>query len=371
MISQCTSCMDGSGYRSGESTRASAVADAANIRRVAALAIAIDNAMQAVENYRKQRDIARRSLQISKKQQEQLQTVYWPREQEFLAEFGTPEAIESIEVMGRRYGGRLVAAVAGAFATALKEARCGSSRYCTSANSKMMQDLLLARSTTLASARVLGRNIAFAEFQARTDTNFNRRMQAVALGRGLMGQAASLLSSAAGGLANVGNILGGRLSSAIEAFGYAGARSQADMNRVAADSREIGQAAAREAYTPSSAVNPFSGDALRTLNGVGYQSMNTGLWEGGEGNFGQSGFGDASTLGNSNMFDAGAPTTNESMDDADVGDDDLVRTGVITYVVAGISGGTVTVDMDQFGLKFADDQKPRPSIPVGAGMAIS
>ena len=206
-VSQCTSCMDGSGYESGEKIRTAAVSQAAMIRRVAALAIAIDNALQAVANYKKQRDIAKRSLAISKAQQKQLQDVYWPRELEFLAEFGTPEAIETVEVMGRRYGGRLLASIAGAFAKALREARCGGSRYCTSANRKMVQDLLLARSTAMANARVLGRNIAFAEFQARTDTNFNRRMQAIAIGRGLMGDAAKLLQNAAGGLASAGNII--------------------------------------------------------------------------------------------------------------------------------------------------------------------
>jgi hypothetical protein len=30
----------------------------------------------------------------------------------FLVEFGTPEAIEQAEVLGRRYGGRLVASIA-------------------------------------------------------------------------------------------------------------------------------------------------------------------------------------------------------------------------------------------------------------------
>lgn len=73
----------------------------------------------------------------------------------------------------------------------------------------------------MANARVLGRNIAFAEFQARNDVNLNRRMQAVAIGRGLMQDAANLYASAGQGLAAAGSILSGQLSSAIQSFKYA------------------------------------------------------------------------------------------------------------------------------------------------------
>ena len=359
-VSQCTSCMDGSGYESGEKIRTAAVSQAAMIRQAAALAIAIDNALQAVNNYKKQRDIAKRSLAISKAQQKQLQDVYWPRELEFLAEFGTPEAIETVEVMGRRYGGRLLASIAGAFAKALREARCGGSRYCTSANRKMVQDLLLARSTAMANARVLGRNIAFAEFQARTDTNFNRRMQAIAIGRGLMGDAAKLLQNAAGGLASAGNIISRQFNSAIEAFGYARARSQQDMNNQVAQ----GGNAARESYTPNGSTGraSFYDAGLATQNGIGYQSSVETVASQSAGGFGtnfQFGTEDGAGLAQRNMFNDSLPLQNEVMNDMDVGDDDLVRTGTVTFPVASIVGGSVTIDMERFGLRFADDENPK------------
>jgi len=123
--------------------------------------------------------------------------------------------------MGKRYAGRLVSTVAGAFAPKLKEAKCSAPRYCTSATTKSLQDLLMARSVAMANARVLGRNIAFAEYQARHDVNVERRMQAVAIGRDLMQQAASLYASAGQGLAAAGSILSGQMSKALEAFQYA------------------------------------------------------------------------------------------------------------------------------------------------------
>ena len=358
-VSQCTSCMDGEGYAEGEKRRTAAVSQAARIRQAAALAIAIDNALQAVNNYKKQRDIAKRSLAISKAQQKQLQDVYWPRELEFLAEFGTPEAIETVEVMGRRYGGRLLASIAGAFAKALREARCGGSRYCTSANRKMVQDLLLARSTAMANARVLGRNIAFAEFQARTDTNFNRRMQAIAIGRGLMGDAAKLLQNAAGGLASAGNIISRQFNSAIEAFGYARFRSQQHADGLVARDNM-----ARETYTPNGgrSGDPFFDAGLATQNGIGYQSSVETVASQSAGGFGtnfQFGTEDGAGVAQRNMFNDSLPLQNEVMNDMDVGDDDLVRTGTVTFPVASIVGGSVTIDMERFGLRFADDENPK------------
>ena len=348
--------MDGSGYETGEGIRTAAVSQAATIRQAAALAIAIDNALQAVDNYKKQRDIAKRSLAISKAQQKQLQDVYWPRELEFLAEFGTPEAIETVEVMGRRYGGRLLSAVAGAFAKALKEARCGGTRYCTSANRKMVQDLLLARSTAMANARVLGRNIAFAEFQARTDTNFNRRMQAIAVGRGLMGDAAKLLQTAAGGLASAGNVISRQFNSAIEAFGYARFRSQQHADGLVARDNM-----ARETYTPPSRASFFNQE-LATQNGIGYQASVGNVMDTSAGGFGTNfnfGTEDGAGLAQRNMFNDSLPLQNEVMNDMDVGDDDLVRTGTITFPVVGITGGSVTIDMERFGLRYADDDIPK------------
>jgi len=75
------------GYTAGEGTRTSAADTASFIRQAAAGLIAIDNANRLVDNYRKQRDIQDRMLDISEEQQLHLETVYWPREIQFLNEF--------------------------------------------------------------------------------------------------------------------------------------------------------------------------------------------------------------------------------------------------------------------------------------------
>jgi len=212
-------CYGDIGYTIGEGIRGSATGIVALAKQATSAIIAIDNANRLVDNYRDQRDIAQRAQDIAEAQQVQLETVFWPREAEFLAEFSTAEPIESVEVMGARYAGRLLSSLASAFAKELHLLRCSARRHCTSANQKQLQDLLLARGVAMANARVIGRNIGFAEFQARTDINLSRRMQAVAMGRGLINDAMTLLRAAGAGYAGAGQELSRQFNNSIGQLG--------------------------------------------------------------------------------------------------------------------------------------------------------
>lgn len=358
-------CVGDIGYAAGELTRAGAAMTAAGIKQAAAAIIAVDNANQLVDNYRDQRDIARRGWQISRTQQDHLKNVFWPREAAFLAEFSTPEAIETVEAMGRRYGGRMAATVAGLFAVQLKETKCGAPRYCTSANTKAVQDLLMARSVAMGNARVLGRNIAFAEFQARTDTNYERRMQAVALGRGLMQQAASLYASAGAGLASAAVRISGQLNNALNAFGLAqeqrqqarGARDfyEGEVNRTVQQSNpagstlgfgnNVGSLIGPQGFGLSSSMDSFlSREAGVTSQSPLFAGDTTGLSEKGLENFNYM-------------------QNERQMNEGDVGNRDLVRTGTIVWPVVAVGAGAVAITIDAYGLMYADDQFPRP--PIG------
>lgn len=189
-------CLNDDGYLAAQVELRDAVKEAAALHKAAATLIAIDNAAQALKNYKQQRDLSSRSLKIAEDVRRHAQDTYNPREVEFLAEHGRPEPIEAVETMGRRYGGRLSSTVAAGFAEQMRRVRCDAPRYATSATEKRVQDLMMARGQAIASARVLGRQIAFAEYQARTDTNYQRRLQAVAVGRGLMSQTAAVYARA-------------------------------------------------------------------------------------------------------------------------------------------------------------------------------
>lgn len=220
-------CLGADGYMYGEQARFDANMDAARIRKTAADIIGIDNAARAVSNYRKQVKIADRTQVVSEAQQRHARATYWPRELDFMEEFANPETVENIADMGRRYGGRLAAILAKGFAQRLAEAKRNAPRYCTSANAKTIQDLMIVRAQAVANGRVLGRNLAFAEYQARNDLNQARRMQAINVGRGLVGQAATLYATAGLGLAELGTQMGGVFEAFAETEEEAQAREEA------------------------------------------------------------------------------------------------------------------------------------------------
>ena len=362
-----SSCLGDAGYKQGEIIRAQAAKTAAIIRQVAAIAIALDNANQLVENYKDQRDISDRALVIAEKQQKQISDVYWPREAQFLGEFSAPEAIESVAVMGRRYGGRLAAMVSGGFAAQLRDARCSFSRYCTSANKKLIQDLLMARSVGIANARALGRSIAFAEYQARNDTNYQRRMQAVAMGRGLAQQAATLYAAAGRGLASAGQAISDQLSSSLEAFGYARRDYRNAMggapggyNSVLMQGQsELAQRQINNGRTQvQSGVSSMAWDGQLATFGYGsamnsFTSLNA-----------SNTFGEYNVASPWNLSQHGQPSpwvfqqAERQMNEADVGNRDMARFGTMEYAVKGITGGSVTVSMGDFPLYYTDEYNP-------------
>lgn len=347
-------CLGDAGYTSGESIRSSAVASVALSKQIASAVIAIDNANRLIENYRDQRDISNRTLAITRAQQNQLSTVFWPREEAFLNEFSVPEPIEEVEVMGARYAGRLASAVAFAFAAQLRDARCSARRYCSSANSKQIQDLMMARGVALANARVLGRNIAFTEYQARTDINLSRRMQAVALGRGLINQAMSLFQAAGRGLASAGQVLGAQLGSALEAFGNSREVRANELYRQESGFQDAASVmpgawpGMSQGYAPSGARMPGTVDVGNIGTSFGLptgrdmisnpEASNTMIGD----SFGLQ-------LSQTDFRDA----QNESNNLGKIGNNNLARSGVALFPVIG-APGSVLIDMSRFPLQYVD-----------------
>jgi hypothetical protein len=215
------SCVTDSGYISATTIKLAGTVVAAGLRLNSAYSEATLAADSLIENYKKQRDIQNRAMSIAESQNGQMSGVFWPAEQAFLAEYGNPEAVEEIEVIGRRYAGRLVSTILGSFAEKISMVKCSMPRHCTSANMRALQDLYAARAFAVASARTLGREIGFAEYQARHDRNWERRNQAAAIGRKGIGDAAALMKSAAQGLAAQAEGLSGQVNASLQSLGHA------------------------------------------------------------------------------------------------------------------------------------------------------
>lgn len=332
-------CLNSDGYIEGEQKRAQGAQTAALLRSAAAAAEAVLNASQAVKNFKRQRDIARRALKIAEDQQAQLENVYWPRELQFMGEFSQPEVIEAIEVMGRRYAGRLASAVANKFAAELNSIQCSASRYCTSSRKSNIQALMLAKANAMSSARVLGRNIAFAEWLARNSVNFEKRMQAAALGRGYMSDAVSLLASASNNLSAAGaNAIAG-FNRALNTFGgnvsdYLGAKG-----RIAELQTGGVPIPAHLQYNLPGSTNNVGMKAtisdMGTFQPVSLDTSQTQAF-GGMMNSSSTQYSGINSGSHENQVNNGRPVN-----------DDLARTGKVIFEVVD---NTVEVDMDQFKL---------------------
>lgn len=362
-------CLGDKGYTEGEKIRADAIVKATRIRQVAAVAIAIDNALQIEENYSRQRDIADRSLAMAQRQHDHAKNVFWPRELQMLEEFGVMPEREPVDQRGKRYGGRLNASIAGAFAKKLAETKCNAPRYCTSHNQKNLQDLHLVKAMVSANAAVLGQKIAWELDQADYDTAMQRRHQVIGIGRGLMGQAASLYANASENLAKVGSGLGDRLNSALNSFGNAGRQSA-----MSANTSELMRNAYEYSNSPARVPNPVLnlGTAPNTgLQGVSAQpgglDLNATIGDFNSGTMTHS-FQTTNPSGQISM-PSNVPTTNrgmihnadvEAVNRGQVGNKDLARSGSKTYSFTDSRGdrGEITVDMSDFPLIFYDDQQP-------------
>lgn len=371
MASIGSGCLTDSGYRTGEKLRAAAVQAAALIKSSTATAIAAANAEQAVSNFRGQRDISRRSLALAQTQQARMQDVFWPRELEFLQEYANPEEIEQVEVMGRRYAGRLVSAAADKFAKRLHELRCNRTRYCASAFDKALQDLMLVRSETIAAMRVLGRNIAFTEFQVRSDTNTKRRLQAVAMGRGLMADAARLLGQAAGNLSQSGAAALSGLNSALYSIGQGVQEYRTGREQMAAANAPSEQGSLpyspngmpAQPQAPQSIGNNFDNFTYNIGMGDVNSAMST-TESANAINFQFDGLLDSQNF----KFSPNQGLQMEKWNEGKIGYQDLARTGQAIFPVIGVTGGAVIVQMNRFPLGYVDGYTEGELGPLTSGI---
>jgi hypothetical protein len=353
------SCISNYAYAAAENYRTTAAATNAALKMAGLVAEAATSGQELIDNYRKQHALAQRAQAIAEAIQGQ-QSMFWGAEQQFKNEFTAAEPIEDVEVMGRRYAGRLVSSVLGAFAGKIHEVKCNMNRYCTSANQKALQDIFLMRSFAVSAARTLGRNIAFAEYQARTDLNWERRKQAAALGRKLTGDASGLIKSAGAGLASIGAGHEQSLNSALKGVGLAMIRPDL--------SPENPNARAQAGYMFQEETTYQSNNGA-TMYGpeTSYQSNYGSPMYGPESGSLATNISANETMPPSDLIgesDLRNTSAGPYTDDQDLyrdganqnfnGPVDRVRRGSVVFDVIGGEGGVVRVDLDKFEVGYAD-----------------
>lgn len=229
-------CVNKDGYAAAEKIRFEAVSSAAAIKQTVAVAQFALSAADAVSNFRKLRNVTSRGIAIEEEQHGHLKNVYWPAEKQHLQEFTQATPWESQSVLARRYAGKLWAPLAAGFAREIQQLECNKPRYCGSAFTKAMQDLMVRRAATHANAKLLADRIAFYEIEAVRDTDFERRKQAIAMRQGLVQQAAALMATAQRGFSGAAGASMAQVNNAIQAFGYFNTqRQQANAGETAPD----------------------------------------------------------------------------------------------------------------------------------------
>lgn len=194
---------------------------AANIARLAAVAVATTNTLAAIEMASLQEEIASGYLGIAKEQNDLYFNLYAPCE---LAEI--TEACNA-EICTPAYdlhiGRMLAAARLQSIGQPQKELRC-ISRYCTGKQAAIIKDSLVAQAGALSTVANLGHRYATEYCDVQDDLRWARRVNALNRGRDMVSQAISFSGLAMGLFGRLGEQAAKGAAGAIGYLAYSGAR---------------------------------------------------------------------------------------------------------------------------------------------------
>lgn len=198
------------------------VVTAANLARLAAVAVAVTNTAAAIEMAEKQEKMAKDYLNIAQEQNRYYYDVYVPCEDAELEEAcSAAEYVKHSEVQVGRYKNSVRHALAGQPEKALQ---C-LSRYCTGKKAAIIKDAIMSESSAVAAAGNLGRRYEDQYADAKDDLRWARRAQALARGRDMMAQAVNFAGFAYGLFGRLGDQAAKGAAGAIGYLGYASARN--------------------------------------------------------------------------------------------------------------------------------------------------
>lgn len=237
---------------------------AANIAKIAAVAVAVINTAAAIDIAKDQERLARDYLNISKEQTDYYLNTYAPCEnaeiQEACAEpLYDPHTETTI--------GRAVVSARGMFAGKPTNDIICFDRYNTGRNASIIKDQVLAEATAVSTAANLGRRIEEDYAEAKDDLRWARRSQALSRGRDMMAQAVTFSGFAFGLYGKLGEQAAKGAAGAIGYLGYANYRGDLERPQQAAPIVEsIG--------TPVMRTNFISEEDQREINRMRYMDMN-------------------------------------------------------------------------------------------------
>lgn len=221
------------------------VVTAANLARLAAVAVAVINTAAAIEMAEKQEKLAKNYLKIAQEQNQYYYDVYVPCEDAELEEACSAALYEQhTDVQVGRYKNSVRHDLARQPQKALE---C-LSRYCTGKKAALIKDAVMAEAQALSAAGNLGRRYEEQYEDAKDDLRWARRAQALARGRDMMAQAVNFAGFAYGLFGRLGDQAAKGAAGAIGYLGYASARNETIYPNRTPLSRPTQQAPLGESY---------------------------------------------------------------------------------------------------------------------------
>jgi hypothetical protein len=194
-----------------------------SIAQLAATAVAVINTIAALEISRRQYEIAKGYYDMARELRDFWNNTFMPCEQATVAEacsapLYTPQYDET--------AGRYVASVRQQFRNALNDITNCAPRFCTGLTQAMLKDAAIAEAQAIGDAENYAYRYEEARKEAKDDLRWNRRIQALGLGRNLLGESATYAQSAAGLFGTLGQQAAMGASGAMYALGYGNNRNQ-------------------------------------------------------------------------------------------------------------------------------------------------
>ncbi|MGF6599784.1 hypothetical protein P3T23_004518 [Paraburkholderia sp. GAS448] len=193
-----------------------------SIAQLAATAVAVINTVAALEISRREYEIAKGYYDLARELRDMWNNTFVPCEQATVAEacsapLYTPLYDET--------AGRYIASVKQQFRDALNNIINCSNRFCTGLTQAMLKDAAIAQAQAVGDAQNYAYRYEEARKEAKDDLRWNRRMQALGLGRNLMAESATYAKAAEGLFGTLGQQAAMGASGAMYALGYGGSRN--------------------------------------------------------------------------------------------------------------------------------------------------
>ncbi|END1556873.1 hypothetical protein ABLL84_003780 [Escherichia coli] len=189
----------------------------ARIAQIAAIAVAVINTKAAIDIARKQEKMAKKYLQMAKERQQYYYDVYVPRENTEIQEACSAELYamhKDVQV------GRAKASVRHELTGKTeRELQC-ISRYCTGKRAAIVRDREVEEATALALSANFARRYEEKIKDARDDTRWARRAEALNRGRDIMARAQTFSGFAMGMFGRLGEQAANAAAGAMGYLGY-------------------------------------------------------------------------------------------------------------------------------------------------------